>query len=108
MRTLVVFGPNLQTVERLKPADLRNDPARADDHRTTQPRRTQPDHHQRLDHRVGERGDDDQPAEDDDAVDGVRLRHQRGVQRVRDLRDHLEADEGGEHEDRYLGHQVHG
>ena len=63
----------------------------------------------RADHlveRVVGEADDDQAAEHDDAVDRVRLRHQRRVQRRRHLRDHLEADEGGEHEDRDLGDQV--
>ena len=40
--------------------------------------------------------------DDDDAVDEVRPRHQRGVQHRRHLRDHLEAEERGEHEDRQL------
>ena len=50
---------------------------------------------------------DDQAAEHDDAVDRVGLRHQRRVQRRRDLRDDLEADERGEDEDRQLGDEVH-
>jgi hypothetical protein len=29
------------------------------------------------------------------------------VQRVRHLRDHLEADKGGEHEDGELGEEIH-
>ena len=65
----------------------------------------------RADHvleRVVGVADDDQPAEHDDAVDRVGLRHQRRVQGRRHLRDHLEADEGGEDEDRDLGHQAHG
>ena len=45
--------------------------------------------------------------EHDDPVDGVGPAHQRRVQRVRHLRDDLEADERGEHEDRELGQQVH-
>src|SRR4029453_15022430 len=55
---------------------------------------------------VGE-PDHDQAAEHHDPVDRVRLRHQRRVQGRRHLRDHLEADEGGQHEDRDLGDQVH-
>ena len=51
--------------------------------------------------------DQDQPTEHDDAVDGVRAAHQRRVQRVRHLRDHLEADERRQHEDRELSEQVH-
>ena len=35
----------------------------------------------------------------DHAVDGVGARHERGVQDARDLGDHLEADEGRQHED---------
>ena len=50
----------------------------------------------------------EQAAEHDDAVDRVGARHQRRVQRVRHLRDHREADEAGQDEDRELGdeHQV--
>ena len=59
-----------------------------------------------LERVVGD-ADHDQAAEHDDAVDRVGLRHQRRVQRRRHLRDHLEADEGGQHEDRDLGDQVH-
>ena len=44
------------------------------------------------------RAEDEHRADDDDTVDGVRARHQRSVQRARHLRDDLEADEGGEHE----------
>ena len=61
----------------------------------------------RLLERVVGVAEHDQAAEHDDAVDRVGLRHQRRVQGRRHLRDHLEADEGGEHEDRDLGHQVH-
>ena len=42
---------------------------------------------------------DRQGADQHDAVDGVGARHQRGVQDARDLRDDLDADEGGQHED---------
>ena len=45
------------------------------------------------------RAEDEHRADDDDAVDGVRARHQRRVQRARHLRDDLEADERREHED---------
>ena len=48
-----------------------------------------------------------QTAEQHDPVDRVGARHQRRVQRVRDLRDHLEADECGQHEDRDLGNGAH-
>src|SRR5262249_47625192 len=41
-------------------------------------------------------------ADDDNAVDRVRPRHQRRVQQRRHLRDHLEAEEDREHEDRDL------
>ena len=44
--------------------------------------------------------DDQQAAEQHDPVDRVGARHQRRVQRVRHLRDHDEADEAGQHEDR--------
>src|SRR4051812_38706356 len=65
------------------------------------------DHQQHVvDHAV-RRPDEQQAAEHDDAVDGVRAAHQRRVQRVRHLRDHLEADERGKHQDRQLGQQVH-
>src|SRR5581483_3728540 len=40
-----------------------------------------------------------------DPVDRVRARHQRRVQQCRHLRDHLEAEEDGEHEDRHLEDQ---
>ena len=48
---------------------------------------------------VGAAGDDDR-ADQDHAVDGVRAGHQRRVQGRRDLRDDLEADEDAEDEDR--------
>src|SRR3954471_467351 len=48
-----------------------------------------------------------QAAEHDDAVDRVGAAHQGRVQRVRHLRDHLEADERRQHEDRDLGQQIH-
>ena len=51
--------------------------------------------------------DQQQAAEQHDAVDRVGGGHERRVQRVRHLRDDLEADEGGEHEDGQLGEQVH-
>src|SRR3954467_12801271 len=51
--------------------------------------------------------DQQQAAEHDDPVDRVRAAHERRVQRVRDLRDDLEADERGQHEDRDLGQQIH-
>src|SRR5947209_15496682 len=44
-------------------------------------------------------------ADDDDPVDRVRARHQRRVQQCRHLRDHLEAEKDGEHEDRHLEDQ---
>ena len=55
---------------------------------------------------VGVAGDN-QAAEHHDPVDRVGLGHQRRVQRRRDLRDHLEAHERGEDEDRQLGNQIH-
>src|SRR3954470_15858230 len=51
--------------------------------------------------------DQQQAAEHDDAVDGVRAAHQRRVQRVRHLRDHLEADERRQYEDGDLRHEIH-
>src|SRR6266542_2332115 len=45
---------------------------------------------------------DDDRADQDDAVDRVRPGHERCVQHRRHLRDHLEADEDGEHEHREL------
>ena len=52
--------------------------------------------------------DQEQAAEQHDPVDRVGGRHQRRVQGVRHLRDDLEADERGEHEDGQLGEEVHG
>src|SRR3954452_1843060 len=65
------------------------------------------DHQQQLVQEPVDRPDQQQAAEHDDAVDRVRAAHQRRVQRVRDLRDHLEADERRQHEDRDLGQQIH-
>ena len=65
------------------------------------------DHEQDVLEEALGRPDHEQAAEDDDAVDRVGPAHQRRVQRVRDLRDDLEADEGGEDEDRELGQEVH-
>src|ERR671911_2226423 len=65
------------------------------------------DHEQELVEEAGGLADQQQAAEQHDPVDRVRRRHQRRVQGVRHLRDHLEADEGGEHEDGELGEQVH-
>src|SRR6266508_3540869 len=48
-----------------------------------------------------ETGDDDR-ADEDDAVDRVRPRHERRVQHRRHLRDHLEADEDRQHQHRDL------
>src|SRR5262245_410280 len=45
------------------------------------------------------RAHDDDRADDDDPVDRVRPGHERRVQERRHLRDHLEPDEGREHED---------
>ena len=45
---------------------------------------------------------DEHRADDHDPVDRVRARHQRRVQQRRHLRDHLEAEEDREHEDRQL------
>ena len=53
------------------------------------------------------RPDQQDAAEHDDAVDRVGGGHQRRVQRVRHVRDHLEADERGQDEDRELGQEVH-
>src|SRR5581483_8952934 len=47
----------------------------------------------------------DHRADDDDAVNRVRPRHEWRVQERRDLRDHLEAEEDREHEDRDLKNQ---
>src|SRR6266540_6994945 len=52
------------------------------------------------------RAHDDDRADDHDPVDCVRARHERRVQQRRHLGDDLEADEGGEHEDRELGHEL--
>src|SRR5262249_18388628 len=49
--------------------------------------------------------DDEQPAEEHDAVDRVRAAHERRVQRVGHLRDDDEADEAREHEDREVGRE---
>ena len=49
---------------------------------------------------------DEQRADDDDAVDRVRARHQRRVQQRRHLRDHLDAEEDREHEDRQLDDEL--
>src|SRR5215211_3853545 len=65
------------------------------------------DHAQEVVEEALGRPDQVEPAEQHDAVDGVRGRHQRRVQRVRHLRDDLEADEGGEHQDGQLGEKVH-
>src|SRR5918994_3487736 len=65
------------------------------------------DHEQELVEEAGGLADQQQAAEQHDPVDRVRRRHQRRVQGVRHLRDHLEADEGGEHEDGELGEQIH-
>src|SRR6185312_3241092 len=53
------------------------------------------------------RTDHQQPAEQHDSVNRVGARHQRRVQHRRHLRDHLEADEHGEHEDRDLVDERH-
>ena len=52
---------------------------------------------------VAAEAEHEQAAEQDDAVDRVGARHQRRVQRVRDLGDDREADEAGQHEDREVG-----
>ena len=49
---------------------------------------------------LGRARDQSIAADEDDAVDGVRARHQRRVQHGRHLRDHLEPEEHREHEDR--------
>src|SRR4051812_6145475 len=51
---------------------------------------------------------DDHRADDHDAVDRVRARHQRRVQHRRHLRDHLEAEEDREHEHGHLGDERRG
>src|SRR6476659_9362912 len=50
-------------------------------------------------------GDED-GADDHDAVDRVRAAHERRVQRRRHLRDDLDSDERGQHEDRQLDEQA--
>ena len=50
----------------------------------------------------------DDRADDDDAVDEVRPRHQRRVQHRRHLRDHLDPEEDREHEDGQLDHEARG
>ena len=65
-------------------------------------------HRDEADHlqvRVVGLAEDDDRADDDDAVDEVRPRHQRRVQHRRHLRDHLEAEEDREREDRQLDHE---
>ena len=47
----------------------------------------------------------EEAAEHDDPVERVGPAHQRRVQRIRHLRDHREADEPGEHEDRQVRDQ---
>ena len=47
----------------------------------------------------------DHRADDHDPVDRVRARHQRRVQQRRHLRDHLDADEDRQHQDRHLEDQ---
>src|SRR5215217_5017885 len=51
--------------------------------------------------------DEQQATEHDDAVDGVRARHEGRVQRFRNLRDDLEPDERREDEDGQFGEQIH-
>src|SRR4051795_2313943 len=75
-----------------------NDVDRAEDDR---------DDEQQLVEEAVDRPDQQQAAEHDDPVDRVRAAHERRVQRVRHLRDDLEADERGQHEDRDLGQQIH-
>src|SRR6476469_2533182 len=61
------------------------------------------DHEQELvEEAVDAEPQHDDAAEDHDAVDRVRARHQRRVQRVGHLGDHREADEAGQHEDRQV------
>src|SRR4051812_6760053 len=49
---------------------------------------------------------DDDRADDHDAVNRVRAGHQRRVQQRRYLRDHLEAEEDRQHQDRELGDEL--
>src|SRR5215213_10356687 len=65
------------------------------------------DHEQELVEEAVDLADQQQSAEQHDAVDRVGGGHQRRVQRVRHLRDHLEADERRQHEDVQLGKQIH-
>ncbi|MPL99903.1 hypothetical protein SDC9_46124 [bioreactor metagenome] len=51
------------------------------------------------------RADLQQRAEDDDARDRVRHRHQRRMQRMRHVPDHLEADEAAQREDHEVRHE---
>ena len=65
------------------------------------------DHQDQLGEEAGSLADQQDAAEQNDPVDRVGRRHQRRMQGVRHLRDHLEAHERGEHENRQLGQQVH-
>ena len=56
----------------------------------------------RVERRVKSAGDENR-ADEDDAVNGVGGRHQRRVQRRRNLRDHFDSDEERQDEDRQFG-----
>src|SRR5689334_20548545 len=65
------------------------------------------DHQQDVRKDAVNRPDQQDAAEHDDAVDRVRTAHQRRVERVRHLRDDLEADERRQHQDRQFCEQTH-
>ena len=65
------------------------------------------DHQQHVLQHAGGLVHQQQASENHDPMDRVGARHQRRVQRVRDLRDDLEPDERGQHEDRDLGDEGH-
>ena len=58
------------------------------------------------DHQETAGADLHQRAEDDDRRDRVRHRHERGVKRVGDVPDHLEANEDSQHEDDEMLHEA--
>ena len=63
------------------------------------------DEREELAERLGRAQRDEHRADEDDPVDRVRARHQRRMERRRDLRDHGEPDEDREREDRQRGEQ---
>src|SRR5690242_18675574 len=102
MTSARLISPRLLALEHAEHA-VRDEEAADDVDRAERDR----DHEQDVVEHAVDVADQQQAAEHDDAVDGVRAAHQRGVQRVGHLRDHLEADERGEHEDGQLGQEVH-